>query len=39
MLFHFIFDFLFGLVQIGGSHFAGHGYPWGRKAPDFRPGI
>jgi len=26
MLFHFIFDFLFGLVQIGGSHFAGHGY-------------
>src|SRR6266850_2613823 len=26
MLFHFIFDFFFGLVQVGRSHFAGHGH-------------
>src|SRR6266404_2480764 len=26
VLFHFIFDFLFGAVQVCSSHFAGHGY-------------
>src|SRR6266404_6418501 len=26
MLFHFIFDYLFGAVEVGSSHFAGHGY-------------
>src|SRR5882672_2317624 len=26
VLFHFIFDFLFGAVEVGSSHSAGHGY-------------